>query len=164
MGLEERHGSDSGLILVAAALSRGTTVDSLVALWADVAARAGACLSAVGAYESVVRRAATPGITRAARIGLSGCHVEAGRVALAAGDLEGAELSFRTAVAIGIPDSTVRLAWVLIGDARWANGDTTLAIEAYGKAITNAAEDNPIAQRAREQLERLTGAGNPPIP
>jgi len=102
-------------------------------------------------------------VTRAARIGLSGCHVEAGRLALSAGNLEEAELSFLTAVAIGIPDSTVRLAWVLIGDARWANGDTAQAVEAYGKAITNAADDNPIAQRAREQLEKLTG-GNPPIP
>src|SRR5262249_23472224 len=101
--------------------------------------------------------------TRAAKAGLSGCQVDAGRAALASGDLEGAEAAFRAAIAIGVPDSTVRLAWVLTGDARWAGGDTAQAIEAYGKAIANAADENPIAQRARDQLAKLQG-GTPPTP
>jgi tetratricopeptide (TPR) repeat protein len=163
LALEERQPADSAIILVAAAMAYGTTSDSLVAVWADAAARAGQCAQAVRAFESVLRRAPSPALTRVSKAGLSGCQVDAGRAALAAGDLEAAEASFRAAIAVGMPDSTVRLAWVLIGDARWAGGDTTQAIEAYTKAIANADDENPIAQRAREQLAKLQG-GTPSTP
>jgi len=62
----------------------------------------------------------------------------------------------------GVPDSLSRLAWVLIGDARWAAGDSVLAVEAYRKAAERGDENNPTVQRALEQLRRLTG--NPDLP
>jgi tetratricopeptide (TPR) repeat protein len=114
------------------------------------------------AYDALRRRQATSAIVRAARRGLAGCQVEAGRAALAAGQLDQAESAFRAAIAIGVPDSTVRLAWLLIGDARWAAGDTAVAIESYRKAVLGADEDSPIVRRARDQLLKLTG--NPSIP
>ena len=117
----------------------------------------GRCDLAARAYDALIRRSSEPVVTRVAKSGLAGCRVDAGRAALASGQLDVAEQQFRAAIAIGVPDSTVRLAWVLIGDATWAGGDTTVAIESYRKAVTGADEDNPIAQRAREQLRKLTG-------
>jgi tetratricopeptide (TPR) repeat protein len=157
-GLEDRRGLDRpDLVLAAAAGASGPAADSLMAIWADATARSGRCDVAARAFDALARRAATTTIARAARGGLAGCRVDAGRVALAAGQLDVAEEQFRAAVAIGVPDSTVRLAWVLIGDTRWAGGDTVVAIESYRKAMVGADEDNPVAQRARDQLRRLTG-------
>lgn len=163
LALGDRRVTDPEIALVAAALAGGATSDSLVALWAEVNARAGRCAEASDAFGAVMRRAATPALARSARSQLAACEVEVGRAALAGGLLEQAEAAFRSAVALGMPDSTVRLAWVLIGDTRWAGGDTVIAIEAYRKALAGAEDDNPIAQRAREQLERLTG-GNTTTP
>lgn len=158
LGLEQRTGPEwPDLVLAAAAGSPGTLADSLMAAWAEATARAGRCEIAARAFDALIRREGGSAITRAARGGLAGCRVDAGRAALAAGQLDVAEEQFRAAVSLGIPDSTVRLAWVLIGDVRWAGGDTAVAIESYRKATVGADEDNPIAQRAREQLLKLTG-------
>ncbi len=145
------------LVLSAAALSPGTLADSLLAIWAGATALGGRCDVAARAFDALMRREASSGVTRLSRGGLAGCRLDAGRAALAAGQLDVAEQQFRAAVTLGMPDSVVRLAWVLIGDARWAGGDTAVAIESYRKATVGADEDNPIAQRAREQLRRLTG-------
>ena len=148
--------------LAAAAASQGAQADSLVAAWADASARAGRCDVASRAYEALRRRQATSAIVRGARRGQAGCQVESGRAALAAGQLDQAEAAFRAAIAIGVPDSTVRLAWLLIGDARWAAGDTAVAIESYRKAVLGADEDSPIVRRARDQLQKLTGNSSIP--
>jgi tetratricopeptide (TPR) repeat protein len=150
-------------LVLAAAGQRGRAADSLLAVWADLMARAGQCDLAARAWEGLLRRAAPAALQRTSRSGLAGCAVEAGRAALGDGRLAAAESSFQAAVAIGIPDSVVRTAWLLIGDARWAGGDTTGAIEAYGKAIAGGHEDSPIVQRAQEQLRRLLGE-SPPSP
>jgi len=159
---DARAPGDADLVLAAAATSHGVRADSLVAVWADVSARTGHCDAAARAYEAVSRRAASASLARAARGGLAGCRVESGRAALAAGQLAEAESAFRAAIAIGVPDSTVRVAWLLIGDARWASGDTAVASESYRKAMVGLDADHPVAQRAREQLERLSG--NPATP
>lgn len=158
IGVDERHGAEAAdLVLAAAAAAPDALADSLMAIWAEASVREGRCELAARAFETLIRRAASPVVTRTSRGGLAGCRLDAGRAALAAGQLDAAEQQFREAVALGMPDSTVRMAWVLIGDARWANGDTAVAIESYRKATTGADDDNPIAQRAREQLRRLTG-------
>lgn len=158
----EREGAQTTDLFLAAAGQAGASADSLIALWAGSAARSGRCDAAGPAFEALARRAASTALARTARGGLAGCRVESGRAALAAGRLEEAEAAFRAAVQLGTPDSTVRLAWVLIGDTRWAGGDTALALEAYYKAIAGAEEDNPIALRAQEQIRRLTGGNQPP--
>ncbi len=155
--LDPRGAPQPELLLAAAAAATGPLADSLMAVWADATARIGRCDVAARAYDALIRRTNDPVVNRVSRGGLAGCRVDAGRAALASGQLDVAEQQFRAAVAIGVPDSTMRLAWVLIGDARWAGGDTTVAIESYRKAITGADEENPIAQRAREQLRKLTG-------
>ena len=162
LALEERLVGDTDVVLTAAAGAPGAGADSLVAIWAEVMVRSGHCDVAARAFGALILRSATRDLVRTARGGLAGCRVDAGRVALAAGNLEEAEEQLRAAVALGVPDSTVRLAWVLIGDVMWAGGDTTVALESYRKAITGAEEDNPIAVRAREQMAKLLG--NLPTP
>ncbi|MFI5213155.1 MAG: tol-pal system YbgF family protein [Gemmatimonadales bacterium] len=148
---------DADLALAAAAASQGAQADSLVAAWADASARSGRCDLAARAYDALRRRNRTPAITRAARRGLAGCQVESGRAALAAGQLDQAEAAFRAAIDVGVPDSTVRTAWLLIGDARWAAGDTATALDSYRKAILGGDEDSPVVRRAREQIQKLAG-------
>jgi tetratricopeptide (TPR) repeat protein len=162
LGLEERPVADPDVVLSAAAGAQGTVADSLVAVWAEATARAGHCDVAARAFHALILRSATSGLARSARGGLAGCRVDAGREALSAGNLEEAEVQLRAAVALGVPDSTVRLAWVLIGDVKWAGGDTTVALESYRKALVGAEDDNPMAVRAREQIEKLLG--NTPTP
>ena len=160
-GVDDRHG-DLDLVFIAAAASPGSLADSLLVLWADGTSRAGHCDQASRVYDGLSRRLSTPVVARAALNGLAGCRVDAGRASLAAGQLDSAMAQFRAAIAVGTPDSTVRLAYVLLGDASWANGDTTVAVESYRKAIVGADEDNPIVQRAREQLQKLTGTSENP--
>ena len=162
LALEERPAADPDVVLSAAAGSQGTVADSLIAVWADVMVRGAHCDVASRTYSALIVRGATRDVVRSAKGGLAGCRVEAGREALAAGGLEEAEDELLAAIALGVPDSTVRLAWVLLGDVKWAAGDTTVAIESYRKAMAGAEEDNPMAVRAREQMQKLLG--NSPTP
>ncbi len=158
----ERRASDAAALLRAAALAPAQA-DSLMTAWADLSARAGRCDQAMRGFESVLRRGVGTALQRTARAGLAACRVDSGRLALSAGDLEQAEALFRQATGAGVPDSTVRLAWLLIGDVRWASGDSVVAAEAYRKAAANGDETNPLVLRALEQLHKLEG-GTPPQP
>lgn len=152
---------DPDLLITAAAAAHGPLMDSLVVAWADAVARLGGCDSAARGYDNVLRRSRlSQTLARAAHGGQAGCRLEVGRTLLAGGRLTEAAEAFREAIAIGTPDSTVRLAWVLLGDARWADGDSTAAAEAYRKAMAGGDESNPVVQRAREQLARLAGGGS----
>jgi tetratricopeptide (TPR) repeat protein len=148
------------LLLEAAAASATTeAADSFLIAYADVNARLGRCDAASRAYDGVLRRDPQPSLARAARGGIAGCALEDGKLSLSAGALADAEARFRRAIAIGEPDSVVRLAWLLIGDARWAGGDSTVALDSYRRAMAGAAESDPIAARATEQVNRLLGIG-----
>lgn len=149
------------LLLVAAA-QVPAIADSLVGVWAEHAAREGRCPEAGAAWAGLMRRGGGPVVERRARAAMAGCRLDEGRVLLSAGKLEEAEAALHDATLAGSPDSLVRLAWVLIGDARWAAGDSLLAADAYRKAIENGPEDDPVVLRAAEQLLRLTG--NQPTP
>jgi tetratricopeptide (TPR) repeat protein len=144
------------LLLVAAAQAPAIA-DSLVAVWAENAAREGRCPEAGAAWAGLIRRGGGPVLERRARAGMASCRLDEGRALLADGKLEEAELALSEATLTGAPDSLARLAWVLIGDARWAAGDSALAAEAYRKAIEGGAEDDPSVLRAQEQLQRLLG-------
>lgn len=162
-GLSIEHevgGAEVADIVLAAAASvrRARGMDSLLVLWGDLSADGGRCDVAALAFESVLRRVApTASVSRSARGGLARCALDAGRAALGVGALDSAVTAFARAVAIGTPDSVVRMAWVLTGDAQWAAGDSLLAAEAYRKAMAGGEDTNPLVQRAREQLERLVG-------
>ena len=80
--------------------------------------------------------------------------------ALGAGLLDDATAWFRTAIAYGEPDSVVRVAWLLTGDAAWAGGDTAKAADAYRRAAAGGGENDATAARAIEQLRRLLEGGN----
>ncbi len=151
------------LLQAAAAAPSPASTDSFFVAYADFNARLGRCDAATGVYQSVLRRRPIPPLARAARDGLAGCSVEEGKISLSAGMLQDAETRFRKAISIGEPDSVVRLAWLLIGDARWAGGDSVVALDAYRRAAAGAADGDPIAARATQQLQRLLGQA-PPTP
>jgi tetratricopeptide (TPR) repeat protein len=143
------------LLEAAAAAASPATSDSFLVAYADLNTRLGRCDVSETVYEGVLRRNPLPPLAVAARDGLAGCAVEQGKILLSAGSLRDAEVRFRRAIAIGQPDSIVRLAWLLTGDARWADGDTLVALDAYRRAISGAAEGDPVAGRAKAQLQRL---------
>ena len=159
--LAKRPEAADVLLEAAAASSSPATADSFLIAYADLNSHLGRCDVATPVYQGVLRRNPLPPVVHAARGGLAGCAVEQGRLSLSAGALRDAELRFRSAIAVGEPDSIVRLAWLLIGDARWADGDTAVAVDAYRRAAAGAAEGDPVAARAASQLERLTGSGAP---
>jgi len=143
------------LLEAAAATTNPAAADSFLAAWGDVNARLGRCDVASHAYEGVLRRSPPPGLARSVQGGLGGCAVAVGRLSLSAGALADAEAQFQRAIAIGQPDSTVRMAWLLLGDARWADGDTAPAVDAYRHAVAGGGEDDPVVVRANAQLDRL---------
>ncbi|HWO89761.1 MAG TPA: tetratricopeptide repeat protein [Gemmatimonadales bacterium] len=150
------------LLLVAAATqSTRLATDTLLTTWAELVAARGNCALARRAYAAIARRSGTTSLARQARAGQASCEVVEGRAALAAGDLESARLAFETAIALAGPDSTTRLAWLLLGDTFWADGDTTHAASAYNKAIEGGEPESPLVQRAQEQLRRLLGTQPP---
>ena len=150
------------LLEAAAASSSVPAADSFLVAYADLNAHMGRCDAATLTYQAVLRRdRQVPPLVEEARGGLAGCAVEDGKVSLSAGALQDAETSFRKAISIGQPDSVVRLAWLLVGDARWARGDTAVAQDAYRKAMSGAPEGDSIAARANDQLNRLLGKGTP---
>lgn len=152
------EGADILLASVAGARNR-TMQDSLLVAWADLLAGTERCPEAAQAYAAVLRRApATSAMARSAKGGLATCAVEAGRAALSVGALDSAVAAFEQAIAIGTPDSMVRMAWLLTGDARWAASDSSLAAEAYRKAISGGDDSSATVIRARAQLAKLLGA------
>lgn len=151
------------LLEAAAAAPSVPSADSFLIAYGDLNAHMGRCDAATRTYEAVLRRSRqVPPLVRAARGGLAGCSVEDGKASLSAGALQDAEARFKKAISIGEPDSVVRLAWLLIGDTRWANGDTAVALDAYRRAVSGAAEGDPIAARATDQINRLLGKGTTP--
>ena len=150
------------LLEAAAAAPSAATADSFLVAYADVNARLGRCDVASRIYAAVLRRNPLPTLARGAQGGLAGCAVADGQLSLSAGALQDAETQFKRAIAVGQPDSVVRLAWLLMGDARWADGDTAVALDAYRRAAAGGSEQDPIVLRALAQLERLLkGEGRP---
>ncbi len=156
-----RPGDALDLLLQAAAVSDRAEADSLLVLYGDVNVQLLQFDAGQRAYESVLRRSPSPALARAARSGLATCAVQRGRDALGAGLLDDATGWFRTAIAIGEPDSIVRIAWLLSGDAAWAAGDTARAVDAYRHAATGGGDNDATAARANEQLQKLLGGGTP---
>ena len=143
------------LLEAAAATTNAAAADSFLAAYADVNARLGRCDVASRAYQGVLRRSPPPDLARTVQGGLAGCAVADGRLSLSAGALADAEAQFQRAIAIGQPDSVLRLAWLLMGDARWADADTARAVDAYRHAVAGGGDQDPVVLRATAQLDRL---------
>ncbi len=143
------------LLEAAAAATDAATADSFLAAYADVNARLGRCDVASRTYNGLLRRALPRDLTLAAQGGLAGCAVADGQLSLSAGALQDAEAEFQRAIVIGQPDSVVRLAWLLMGDARWSDADTAQALDAYRHAVAGGGEQDPVVLRAEAQMERL---------
>ena len=151
-------------VLLQAAAAAGTpaAADSFLEAYGDVNARLGRCDVAVRVYTGVLGRSRVASMRAAAQGGLAGCAVADGQLALSAGALDEAVAKLGRAIAIGMPDSTVRLAWLLMGDARWAGGDTARALDAYRHVVAGAPEQDPLVVRASAQMDRmLKGTATP---
>jgi len=148
------------ILLQGAAVSAPGTADSLLVLYGDLNVQLTQLDAAQRAYEGVLRRSPTRAVAQAARTGLVRCAIERGRDALGAGFLEDAVQWFGKAIGYGEPDSLVRVAWLLTGDARWAGSDTARAAEAYRRAVASGPDDDPTTMRANEQLRKLIGGGS----
>jgi hypothetical protein len=158
---ERRSAADEELLLAASARSEPAAADSLLVAWAELVAAAGRCDEAQAGHDAVRRRSGAT-LARPARDALAGCRVEQGRRALGEGRLAEAEAAFLATVEGGGADSTVRLAWLLAGDTRWAGGDTVGAVSAYGRAIQGGDPEHAVVRRAEEQLRRLLGTSGEP--
>ena len=143
------------LLEAAGAAASAAVADSFLVAYGDVNARLGRCDVASRTYDGVLRRSPLPSTARAAQEGLAGCAVTDGQLSLSAGALQDAVAHFQHAIGIGQPDSIVRLAWLLMGDARWADGDTAVALDAYRHAAAGAGDLDPLVLRATAQMERL---------
>lgn len=154
-----RPGDALDILLQGAAVSAPGTADSLLVLYGDLNVQLTQFDAAQRAYESVLRRGPTRLVAQAARAGLARCAIERGRDALGAGFLDDAVEWFGRAIAFGEPDSLVRVAWLLTGDARWAGSDTARAAEAYRRAAAGG-DDDQTTTRANEQLQKLLAGGN----
>jgi tetratricopeptide (TPR) repeat protein len=155
-----RPGDALDILLQGAAVSAPGTADSLLVLYGDLNVQLTQLDAAQRAYESVLRRSPSRAAAQAARAGLVRCAIERGRDALGAGFLDDAVEWFGKAIAFGEPDSLVRVAWLLSGDARWAGSDTARAAEAYRRAAAGGGDNDPTTTRANEQLQKLLGGGN----
>ena len=155
-----RPGDALDILLQGAAVSAPGTADSLLVLYGDLNVQLTQLDAAQRAYESVLRRSPTRSVAQAARAWLVRCAIARGRDALGAGFLDDALAWFGKAIAYGEPDSLVRVAWLLTGDARWAGSDTTRAADAYRRAAAGGGDDDPTTTRANEQLQKLIGGGN----
>ena len=153
--LAKRPEAMNVLLEAAAAAPTAAAADSFLLAYGDVNARLGRCDLGSRVYAGVLRRNTLPALARAAQGGLAWCAVADGRLSLSAGALGDAAAQFRRAIAIGVPDSTVRMAWLLLGDTRWADGDTVQALDSYRHAVAGGGEQDPIVLRATEQLDRL---------
>ena len=155
-----RPGDALDILLQGAAVSAPGTADSLLVLYGDLNVQLTQLDAAQRAFEGVLRRAPTRAVAQAARAGLARCAIGRGRDALGAGFLDDAVGWFGKAIAFGEPDSLVRVAWLLSGDARWAGSDTARAAEAYRRAAAGGGDNDPTTTRANEQLQKLLGGGN----
>jgi hypothetical protein len=106
--------------------------------------RTGRCADAAVVFESLVRREREPAVTETARSGLVTCALQLGRAALDAGQPTGAEQWFELAASRAGESSSGRVAYLGLGDVRFAMGDVLGAIEAYEQARAGASPGDSL--------------------
>jgi len=159
-------GAMSLLPSAVAAAPDGRSADSLLFLLGMTAARTKDCGTAVPMFEGVIRRQREPGVSDAAREGLSWCTLLEGQARLAQGKPADAESWFKRAAAPGAPADVARAAYLGLGDVRLAQGDMPGALESYRQAIAGANATDSISAQAQQKINSLgkadgTATGSP---
>jgi len=140
------------LLHAAAGAPDARVQDSLMLAYAKVLDRMGKCADASVVYESLVRRERDPGVTATARSGLVTCALRLGRTALDAGQPTGAEPWFALAASRGGDAPEGRVAYLGLGDVRFALGDVLGAIEAYEQARAGTVPGDSIYALVAQRL------------
>ena len=130
------------------------TVDSLLLRYGAALDRAAACDDAVLAYRAVERRSADSGLRRAALLGRDGCALRLGLTALSGGRPADAARWFGGVAQHDSASWTGRRAWIGLGDARRAEGDTAGAAAAF-RAVAGPAGGDSLSQLAAGRLDAL---------
>jgi tetratricopeptide (TPR) repeat protein len=144
------------LTYAAAAAPDAGTLDSLVYVYGVALRRLGRCEDASVAFESLLRRQRDPAMTRGARDGLVLCALQIGRRALDEGQPTLAEGWFSKAATRGGDTPGARVAYIGLGDVRFALGDLMGAIEAYEQARAGLFPGDSIYAIASGRLNLMT--------
>lgn len=151
-------GSTEGLSLLiyaAAGAPDARILDSLMFGYARLLGRLGRCADAVPLLESLVRREREPVIVAEAEERVALCALSLGHEALDRGTPTEAEQWFQLAATGGGNTPAARLAYLGLGDVKFALGDYAAAAEAYFRAMEGAALSDSIAAMAVEKLNAL---------
>lgn len=133
--------------------------DSLMFAYGVVLRRLARCEEAIPVFESLLRRQRAPVVVADARDDLARCAVALGQAALDAGQPRRAEEWFQRAVQGGSDAPEARLAYVGLGDVRYAQGDFLGAIEAYEQARAGGSPRDSVARIVAERLNRIARVG-----
>jgi len=143
------------LLYAAAGAPDARIQDSLMYAYGSVLRRMGRCEDAVKVYESLVRRQRDARVATVARDDLVSCALRLGRGALDNGMPTGAEAWFRLAATRGGTTNDGRLAYLGLGDVRFALGDVLGAIEAYEQARAGRGPGDSIHALVSERLNLI---------
>jgi tetratricopeptide (TPR) repeat protein len=156
--LEHAPDGDEGRELVlhaAAGAGDARGQDSLMLVFGRMLHRAGRCADAAPVYESLVRRDRDPAVTEAARESLVSCTLHLGRAALDAGQPTAARTWFELAASRAGESTSGRIAYLGLGDVRFALGDALGAIEAYEQARAGLVPGDSVYQLVVERLDLI---------
>lgn len=149
----------SVITYAAAAAPDARLQDSLMFEYGVVLRRLGRCEEAIATFESLLRRQRAASIVVPARSQLALCALSLGRQALDRGEPSVAAEWFEKAARGGGDSPTARVAYVGLGDVRFAQGDLLGAIQAYERARAGASPRDSVWAIVAERLNRLGRVG-----
>ena len=129
--------------------------DSLMLVYGRVLDRMGNCVGASVVYESLVRRERAPSVAATARSGLVNCALRLGRAALDRGQPTSAAPWFELAASRAGDEPEGRVAYLGLGDVRFALGDVLGAIDAYEQARAGTIPGDSIYALVAQRLNRI---------
>ena len=143
-----------------AAAADARLVDSIMIAYGNALSETAGCADAMRAFGAVLRRTREPETRRAAAAALTRCGMQLGREAMEGEDPGAAARWFEEAAAVDSGSASGRLAQVLLGDARLAQGDPVGAAIAY-QAAMQAEDPDSISQLASRRLAELARPSGP---
>lgn len=149
----------SVLMYAAAAAPDARGQDSAMYAYGSLLRRLGRCREATQVLESLVRRQRDRQVTNGARAGLIACALFLGRSALDNGEPSAAEQWYELAATRGGETPEGRMAYLGLGDVRFALGDIAGAVDAYEQARAGLAPGDSVYAIVGERLNVIAAAG-----
>lgn len=117
------------------------------------------CDEAIETFESLLRRQRAPNVVERSRDELALCALSLGRQAMDRGQPSIAAEWFQRAAHGGGDSPAARIAYVGLGDVRFAQGDLLGATQAYERARAGASPRDSVYAIVAERLNRLGRLG-----